>query len=118
MYLQAFADPDGDGLVKGLVSKSFATTKADIFSRVRQLRTRSGVNTGGMPVLLGFRSQYLTRIKYLPTGEKAINHPEQYHRLSPFIDDRSQAQVGMLYADLAGHAAFDGILFTMLCFRL
>ncbi|WP_284444198.1 poly-beta-1,6-N-acetyl-D-glucosamine N-deacetylase PgaB, partial [Escherichia coli] len=43
----------------------------------------------------------LTRVKYLPTGEKKAQiHPEQYHRLSPF-DDRVRAQVGMLYEDLA-----------------
>lgn len=61
-------------------------------------------------IKLGFRS-HINASKILTNrGEKAQIHPEQYHRLSPF-DDRVRAQVGMLYEDLAGHAAFDGILF-------
>lgn len=61
-------------------------------------------------IKLGFRS-HINASKILTNwGEKAQIHPEQYRRLSPF-DDRVRAQVGMLYDDLAGHAAFDGILF-------
>ena len=114
VYLQAFADPDGDGLVKEVwFPNRLLPMKADIFSRVAwQLRTRSGVNIyAWMPVLSWDLDPTLTRVKYLPTGEKKAQiHPEQYRRLSPF-DDRVRAQVGMLYEDLAGHAAFDGILF-------
>ena len=114
VYLQAFADPDGDGLVKEVwFPNRLLPMKADIFSRVAwQLRTRSGVNIyAWMPVLSWDLDPTLTRVKYLPTGEKKAQiHPEQYRRLSPF-DDRVRAQVGMLYDDLAGHAAFDGILF-------
>ena len=55
--------------------------KADIFSRVAwQLRTRSGVNIyAWMPVLSWDLDPTLTRVKYLPTGEKKAQiHPEQY----------------------------------------
>lgn len=52
----------------------------------------------------------LTRVKYLPTGEKKHKFILNNITVSPF-DDRVRAQVGMLYEDLAGHAAFDGILF-------
>ncbi|MBB6966040.1 poly-beta-1,6-N-acetyl-D-glucosamine N-deacetylase, partial [Escherichia coli] len=86
---------------------------ADIFSRVAwQLRTRSGVKVyAWMPVLSWDLDPTLARVKYLPIGEKKAQiYPEQYRRLSPF-DDRVRAQVGMIYEDLAGHAAFDGILF-------
>lgn len=113
VYLQAFADPDGDGLVKEVwFPNRLLPMKADIFSRVAwQLRTRSGVNIyAWMPVLLGFRSHINASKILTDWGEKAQIHPEQYRRLSPF-DDRVRAQVGMLYEDLAGHAAFDGILF-------
>ncbi|EFN7286780.1 poly-beta-1,6-N-acetyl-D-glucosamine N-deacetylase PgaB [Escherichia coli] len=114
VYLQAFADPEGDGLVKEVwFPNRLLPVKADIFSRVAwQLRTRSGVKVyAWMPVLSWDLDPTLARVKYLPTGEKKAQiHPEQYRRLSPF-DDRVRAQVGMLYEDLAGHAAFDGILF-------
>lgn len=61
-------------------------------------------------IKLGFRS-HINASKILTNWEKKAQiHPEQYRRLSPF-DDRVRAQVGMLYDDLAGHAAFDGILF-------
>lgn len=61
-------------------------------------------------IKLGFRSHINASKILTDWGEKAQIHPEQYRRLSPF-DDRVRAQVGMLYEDLAGHAAFDGILF-------
>lgn len=64
----------------------------------------------GCGIKLGFRSHINASKILTDWGEKAQIHPEQYRRLSPF-DDRVRAQVGMLYEDLAGHAAFDGILF-------
>lgn len=76
VYLQAFADPDGDGLVKEVwFPNRLLPMKADIFSRVAwQLRTRSGVNIyAWMPVLSWDLDPTLTRVKYLPTGRKSTN---------------------------------------------
>ena len=58
--------------------------KADIFSRVAcQLRTSTVVNTyAWIPELIWDLDPTLTRVKYLPTGEKKAQiHPEQYDKV-------------------------------------
>lgn len=114
VYLQAFADFDGDGLVKEVwFLNCLLLMKADIFSWVAwQLRTCLGVNIYAWMLVLSWDLDFtLTRVKYLLTGEKKAQiYFEQYYCFF-FFDDRVRAQVGMLYEDFAGHAAFDGILF-------
>lgn len=114
VYLQAFADPTGDGLVKEVwFPNRLLPMKADLFNRVAwQLRTRAGVAVyAWMPVLSWDLDPTLPRVEYLPTDKKTSQiHPSQYRRLSPF-DDRVREQISTLYEDLAGHASFDGILF-------
>ncbi|XTZ39277.1 poly-beta-1,6-N-acetyl-D-glucosamine N-deacetylase PgaB [Salmonella enterica] len=114
VYLQAFADPDGNGLVKEVwFPNRVLPMKADLFSRVAwQLAKRAGVEVyAWMPVLSWDLDPALTRVEYLqPDDQKAQIHPAQYRRLSPF-DPKVREQIGLLYEDLAGHAAFHGILF-------
>ena len=65
-----------------------------------------------MPVLGWDLDPTLTDKIYYQQGEKKHKFIlNEYHRLSLSPMTRVRAQVGMLYEDLAGHAAFDGILF-------
>ncbi|NDO81203.1 poly-beta-1,6-N-acetyl-D-glucosamine N-deacetylase [Citrobacter sp. NCU1] len=114
VYLQAFADPAGDGLVKEVwFPNRLLPMKADLFNRVAwQLRNRADVRVyAWMPVLSWDLDPTLARVEYTSAGNQTAQiHPTQYRRLSPF-DAKVREQVGLLYEDLAGHASFDGILF-------
>lgn len=115
VYLQAFADPVGDGLVKEVYFPNrWLPVKADIFGRIAwQLRTRAGVAVyAWMPVLSWDLEAGLTRVHTLTSGdsERTEINPAQYRRLSPF-DHEARSRIGDMYEDLASHASFDGILF-------
>lgn len=115
VYLQAFADPAGDGLVKAVYFPNrWLPVKADIFSRIAwQLRTRANAAVyAWMPVLSWDMSANLTRVHSLAADddERPQVSPSQYRRLSPF-DAEARQRIGDMYQDLAAHASFDGILF-------
>ncbi|MCV5646461.1 poly-beta-1,6-N-acetyl-D-glucosamine N-deacetylase, partial [Escherichia coli] len=96
VYLQAFADPAGDGLVKEVwFPNRLLPMKADLFNRVAwQLMTRAGVAVyAWMPVLSWDLDPALPRVEYLPFDKQASQiHPAQYRRLSLF-DDRVREQI-------------------------
>lgn len=116
VYLQAFADPDGNGAADALYFPSrVLRVKRDLFSHVAwEIRTRTPVRRlyAWMPVL-AFQ---------LPAGspgadQTVVTQPSRnghltmgYPRLSPFAP-QAMRQVRRIYADLARHAAFDGLLF-------
>jgi biofilm PGA synthesis lipoprotein PgaB len=110
VYLQAFADPDGDGTADSLYFQNrHLPVKADIFNRVSwQLKTRAGVKVyAWMPVLafdLGPDYEYVTDSQ-LKT--KNNNH---YIRLSPF-SEKSRNAIKEIYTDLGAYGKFNGILF-------
>ncbi|OZG73020.1 poly-beta-1,6-N-acetyl-D-glucosamine N-deacetylase PgaB [Hahella sp. CCB-MM4] len=110
VYLQAFADPDGNGVADKLYFPNrHLPVRADIFNRVAwQLRSRAGVRIyAWMPVLafdLGKDYQYVTDVR---TGKPA---PEHYLRLSPFSEKNLQA-IDDIYEDLGFYGKFHGILF-------
>jgi len=112
VYLQAFADPDGDGNANSLYFPNrHLPMRADLFNRVAwQLRTRANVEVyAWMPVL-----------SYdLPEGHPLSKHrvqatparkQEDYRRFSPFSKDALNF-VGDIYEDLAKHASFRGLIF-------
>jgi poly-beta-1,6-N-acetyl-D-glucosamine N-deacetylase len=114
VYLQAYADPEGDGLVKELYFPNrHLPMRADLFNRAAwQLRTRAGVEVyAWMPVLSFDLDPALPRVTRSDprTGETGID-PAQYVRLSPF-NSEVRRQIGEIYEDLAGHASFSGLLF-------
>ncbi|MFC6339707.1 poly-beta-1,6-N-acetyl-D-glucosamine N-deacetylase PgaB [Pseudomonas sp. CCM 7891] len=114
VYLQAFADPKGDGLVHSLYFPNrHLPMRADLFNRVSwQLRTRAHVNVfAWMPVLSFALDPKLPRVtRWDPeTGKVAID-PDQYQRLSPFNPEVRQI-IGEIYEDLARTNAIDGVLF-------
>jgi biofilm PGA synthesis lipoprotein PgaB len=113
VYLQAFADPDGDGVADALYFPSrHLPTRADLFNRVAwQLATRANVEVFAWMPLLAFR---------LPDGhpaaalQVAASDPsttrDGYARLSPF-HPLARSTILEIYEDLARHAPFRGILF-------
>ena len=115
VFLQAFADPDGDGVADALYFPNrHLPVRADLFSRVAwQLRTRSQVQVYAWMPVLAFR---------LPPGAGSGAHavqaadaarpgvPARYHRLSPF-DAQARRVIEEIYDDLGRHATFAGVLF-------
>ncbi len=109
VYLQAFADPDGDGIADALYFPNrHLPMRADLFNYVSwQIYTRLGVRVYAWMPVLGFR---------LP-GEHTLvqaNPPDKtgstYRRLSPFDLDNRKI-IGEIYADLAMHSCVFGLLF-------
>jgi biofilm PGA synthesis lipoprotein PgaB len=114
VFLQAFADPTGDGVVRSLYFPNrHLPMRADLFNRAAwQLSTRAKVEVyAWMPVLAFDLDGKLERVQSV---EQARGKPTatrtEYPRLSPF-DPKARAQITDIYEDLARHAAFDGILF-------
>jgi poly-beta-1,6-N-acetyl-D-glucosamine N-deacetylase len=113
VYLQAFADPDGNGAADSVYFPNrHLPMRADLFSRVAwQLRTRAGVKVFAWMPLLAFE---------LPPGSLSENmrvasdenmkSKDRYPRLSPF-DPKVRQLIAEIYEDLGKNAIFDGILF-------
>ena len=116
VYLQAFADPDGNGAADALYFPNrHLPVKRDLFSHVAwEIRTTTQVRRlyAWMPVL-AFE---------LPAGtpgaaQRVVTQPNRaghltmgYPRLSPF-GAQAMAVVRDIYADLGRSSRFDGLLF-------
>ncbi|MFJ1299187.1 poly-beta-1,6-N-acetyl-D-glucosamine N-deacetylase PgaB [Pseudomonadota bacterium AL_CKDN230030165-1A_HGKHYDSX7] len=114
VFLQAFADPQADGLARELYFPNrWLPVRADLFSRVAwQLRNRANVQIyAWLPVLSFDLDPALPRVqRWNPqTGDVAVDS-EQYVRLSPF-DAESRRRITEIYQDLSRQAIFDGVLF-------
>ncbi|GAA4023277.1 poly-beta-1,6-N-acetyl-D-glucosamine N-deacetylase PgaB [Actimicrobium antarcticum] len=116
VYLQAFADPDGDGVADALYFPNrHLPMRADLFSRVAwQLRTRAGVKVYAWMPVLAFRlpqghaaATHLVRVD--PAAPTAATHGRTL-RLSPF-DALARATIIDIYEDLGMSATFAGVLF-------
>lgn len=113
VYLQAFADPDGDGTADSLYFVNrHLPVRADIFSRVaRQLHTRAGVNVyAWMPVLAYDLQDKKQQNKLSVINLKNQQKPGDYRRLSPF-SPQARTIIKEIYEDLATHAVFQGLIF-------
>ena len=116
VYLQAFADPDGNGEADALYFPNrHLPMRADLFNRVAwQLATRTGVRVYAWMPVLAFKldpSQALARrvvLRDAPAGAEA--DPSRYPRLTPF-NSEVRRMIGEVYEDLARHAYFSGVLF-------
>ena len=90
VYLQAFADPNGDGSAEALYFPSkYMPMRADLFNRVAwQLKTRAGVSVFAWMPVLAFSlpdkksSLELSMREY--AGGKVISSRDEFKRLSPF----------------------------------
>lgn len=108
VYLQAFADPDGDGVAEALYFPNrHLPMRADLFNRVAwQLMTRAGAQVFAWMPVLAFAMEGPPVVSARHGGPD----PDQYRRLTPF-DAGVRGRIGEIYEDLAKHAAFDGLLF-------
>lgn len=116
VYLQAFADPDGDGNASAMYFPNrYLPVRADLFNRVAwQLKTRSGVNVyAWMPVLaFDFGKEFYREhgVRKWQVQGNPVVPDSSYRRLSLF-DPVARQRIVALYSDLAAHAAFQGVLF-------
>lgn len=114
VFLQAFSDPAGDGLVKSVYFPNrWLPMRADLFNRAAwQLRNRANVMIyAWMPVLSYDMDPSIARVvRWDPNAPNPYIDADQYKRLSPF-DPKARDRIGDLYEDLARYSIFDGILF-------
>ena len=113
VYLQAFADPDGDGVADALYfPNQYLPVRDDIFSQIAwQLESRAGVKVYAWMPVLAFdlrnrapNTQYVTDNR---TGKPSTDH---YLRLSPY-NEKNIEIIKSIYNDLSFYAKFNGILF-------
>jgi biofilm PGA synthesis lipoprotein PgaB len=117
VYLQAFADPDGNGSADAVYFPCRRLPmRADLFNRVAwQIRTRTPVKRlyAWMPMLSWelppADPAASDRVVTLP-GDGSGRVDMGYRRLSPFAPRARQA-IREIYEDLARAAPFEGLLF-------
>jgi poly-beta-1,6-N-acetyl-D-glucosamine N-deacetylase len=109
VFLQAFADPDGDGAADALYFPNrHLPMRADLFNRVAwQLRTRAGVQVFAWLPVLGW---HLPDPRRQAALQIRASDPADVPRLDPG-NPRTLALVSDLYEDLAANASFEGLLF-------
>jgi len=116
VYLQAYADPDGNGAADALYFPNrHLPVKADLFNHVAwEIRTRTQVRRlyAWMPVLAFELPKGHPAAQQKVVTEKPSNgHLNMgYPRLSPFAPE-AMATVRDIYEDLSRYATFDGLLF-------
>lgn len=114
VFLQAFADPDGNGVAESLYfPSSVMPLRANLFAATAQALRQNGVAVYGWLPLLAFRipegdnGLYVHRISDSDPASQAIN---EHLRLSPF-NSRARRIIEGIYRDFADQAIIDGILF-------
>jgi biofilm PGA synthesis lipoprotein PgaB len=113
VYLQAYADPDGNGNADALYFPNrHLPMRSDLFNRVSwQLKTRAKVNVYAWMPVLAFAVDapddwWVHELKDGKTSQSVNN----YKRLSPFHPEAREF-VAEIYEDLAKNAHFYGVLF-------
>lgn len=112
VFLQAYADPEGDGTVRELYFPNrWLPMRADLFNFVSwQLRTRADARVyAWMPVLAFDLAPSIPRVQRW-SADGIHQDAEQYSRLSPW-SPVARRQITEIYQDLAQRASFQGILF-------
>jgi poly-beta-1,6-N-acetyl-D-glucosamine N-deacetylase len=115
VFLQAFADPEGDGTIRSVYFHNrVLPVRADIFAHaVNQMRIRGIQVFAWMPTLSiefedeAFNDRY--RVREYRDGVIAPSS-SWYRRLTPFSTEVTN-KISMLYEDLAAGALIHGILF-------
>jgi biofilm PGA synthesis lipoprotein PgaB len=114
VFLQAFADPDGDGGADAVYFPNrHLPVRADLFNRVAwQLKTRADVRVYAWMPMLSFVGDPFAPDWYVAAehGTAFTDDPNPAPRLSPFHGDAKRL-IAELYEDLARYSKFDGILF-------
>ncbi|MFZ4654238.1 MAG: poly-beta-1,6-N-acetyl-D-glucosamine N-deacetylase PgaB [Methylococcaceae bacterium] len=113
VFLQAFADPDGDGNADALYFPNrHLPVKSDLFSRAAwQLKTRAGVKVYAWMPMMAFKADLPSEWRVMEWRDGKPQIPTHiYQRISPFSPE-GRRWVGDLFEDLAKHCSFDGLLF-------
>lgn len=113
VFLQAYADPDGDGNADALYFPNrHLPVRQDLFNRVAwQLKTVSRVKVYAWMPIFAYQNK-LPDAWYVQEWRdgKVQKSAHIYTRLSPFQADARQF-IAEIYEDLARYCNFDGILF-------
>jgi len=114
VFLQAFADPDGNGAAESLYFPSrFMPLRANLFPPTVRLLRQNGIAVFGWLPLLAFTlpgdndDLYVNRTS---DSYKNVQAPAEYPRLSPFNGTARKIIEG-IYLDFARETVVDGILF-------
>ena len=109
VFLQAFADPDGNGSADALYFPNrHLPMRADLFNRVSwQLKTRTGATVYAWLPILGFEPLDPAQRQ---AWEIASLEPDALFRLD-FTRADVRSYIGDIYEDLAANAYFEGLLF-------
>jgi poly-beta-1,6-N-acetyl-D-glucosamine N-deacetylase len=115
VFLQAFADPDGDGNVSRVYFHNrVLPVEADIFAHaVHQIKIRGIKVYAWLPVMSYiFPDKTFNRKYQVQEFKNGQTSPSSswYRRLTPFSDQAAQ-KVGLLFEDLAAGAQISGVLF-------
>lgn len=112
VWLQATADPDGDGAADAAYFPNrHLPLRADLYSRVAwQLRTRAGVEVLAWLPALAFVLPDAAQQARLAIGATHKDGRADPPRLDPFLPE-TQAIVGDIYEDLAAAGYLQGLLF-------
>ena len=113
VYLQAFADPDGDGVAQEVYFPNrHLPMRADIFNRVAwQLRTRSRVKVFAWMPVSAFDLPVSDELYVQASTAEGIGiEPKHYKRLSIF-HPKARRIIKEIYEDLAVNAPVVGILY-------
>ena len=113
VYLQAYSDPDGDGVADALYfPNSYLPVRDDIFGRIAwQLGTRAGVKVyAWMPVLAFDIRAKVPNAQFVTDSRTGKPATDKSLRLSPY-DAKNIEILKSIYNDLSFYAKFDGILF-------
>jgi len=113
VLLQAFADPDGNGVADALYFPNrFLPLRCDLFPTAVQALQQCGVSVyAWMPLLAFTPAKGMDELYVLAKrSTKVIRSHNAYHRLSPF-NPAARNIIRGIYEDLAQSGSFDGILF-------
>ena len=115
VFLQAYADPDGDGSAAALYFPNrHLPLRADLFNHAaHQLRNRAQVKVYAWLPVLAYQLPELHPLAGLTVhheGQQRETPAPTHRRLSPFYP-QVRKMIGEIYQDLAKHANFDGVLF-------
>src|SRR3954463_5166005 len=110
IYLQAYADPKGDSVVREVYFPNrHLPMRADLFNRASwQLQTRAGVRVFAWMPVLSIKLPEGHPVAALTVRDARGN--DATLRLSPFSPE-VRSVIGEIYEDLAGAAIVDGIAF-------
>lgn len=109
VFLQAFADPDGNGSADAMYFPNrHLPMRADLYNRVAwQLKTRAHVKVFAWLPVLGYELPDQALNAQL---EIRSSNPGETHRLNPF-DPRARRIIADIYEDLAVSGYTEGLLF-------